>query len=189
MARKKTFDQSELYEATEQLMLEIGYDRFSFQLLADKLQVTRTALYKYYKNKNDLLNAYLNHRLKEVVERLDKMDWSMEYRDKLQLLMDLVFDYADTHKISSMVPNQKWTKENEMDSAVQQSKALHIRFFSFIQELIEEGQHKGVLKKDIPPEIIIETIFHSINIPNHAELTLEKRAFYIKKMLFEGILV
>lgn len=189
MARKKKFNQRELYEATAQLMLEIGYDRFSFQLLADKLHVTRTALYKYYKNKDDLLNAYLNNSLKEVLERLDNMDWSMDYKDKLQLLMDIVFDYADTHKISSMVPNQMWTKENEMDSSIQQSKAFHIQFFSFIQQLIEEGQHKGVLKKDIPPEIIIETIFHSINLPNRAGLPLDKRAFYIKRMLFEGILV
>ena len=94
MARKKKFNQRELYEATAQLMLEIGYDRFSFQLLADKLHVTRTALYKYYKNKNDLLNAYLNNSLKEVLERLDNMDWSMDYKDKLTLRIDCIKEMA-----------------------------------------------------------------------------------------------
>lgn len=188
MARKKTFTQEELYQATHDLMLEVGYDTFSFQLLANKLDISRTALYKYYSNKNDLLQDYLNHQLEKVVERLDATEWPSEYPEKLSTLMDLVFDYADTHAISAMVPAQRWTKENSNDPDIQRSKELHTRFFGFIQVMIEEGQRDGFLNQEIPLLVMIETIFHSINLPNRAGLSTEQRAYFVKKMLFEGIL-
>jgi len=188
MARKKTFTQEELYQATHDLMLEVGYDIFSFQMLSNKLDISRTALYKYYSNKNDLLQDYLNHQLEKVVERLDATEWPSEYPEKLSELMNLVFDYADTHAISAMVPDQLWTKENANDPDIQRSKELHARFFGFIQVMIEEGQRDGFLNQEIPLLVMIETIFHSINLPNRAGLSTEQRAYFVKKMLFEGIL-
>lgn len=188
MARKKTFTQEELYQATHDLMLEVGYDIFSFQLLANKLDISRTALYKYYTNKYDLLQDYLKHQLEKVVERLDATEWPAEYPEKLSALMDLVFDYADTHAISAMVPAQQWTKENANDPDIQRSKELHARFFGFIQVMIEEGQRDGFLNQEIPLMVMIETIFHSINLPNRAGLSTDQRAYFVKKMLFEGIL-
>lgn len=188
MARKKTFDQKELYQATEELMLAVGYDQFSFQLLADKLQITRTALYKYYRNKNVLLNDFLNASLEEVVRRLEAIEWPDSYPQKLDELMAVIFDYADTHAISAMVPTQKWTAENADDPEIQRSRRLHTEFFGFVQRVVEEGQKKGYLKAEIPSALIIETIFHSINLPNRAGISPDVRAVYVKKMLFEGIL-
>ncbi|WP_319467983.1 TetR/AcrR family transcriptional regulator [uncultured Trichococcus sp.] len=188
MARKKTFTQEELYQATHDLMLEVGYDTFSFQMLSNKLDISRTALYKYYSNKNDLLQDYLNYQLEKVVERLDATEWPSEYPEKLSELMNLVFDYADTHAISAMVPDQQWTKENADDPDIQRSKELHARFFGFIQVMIEEGQRDGFLNQEIPLLVMIEAIFHSINLPNRAGLSTEQRAYFVKKMLFEGIL-
>lgn len=188
MARKKTFTQEELYQATHDLMLEVGYDIFSFQLLSKKLDISRTALYKYYTNKNDLLQAYLNHQLEKVVDQLDSTDWPSAYPEKLSQLIDLVFAYADTHAISAMVPARQWTKDNAHEPDIQRSKELHRKFFGFIQAVVEEGQREGYLKQEIPPLVLIETIFHSINLPNRAGLSAEQRAYFVKKVLFEGIL-
>ncbi|MGP6138984.1 MULTISPECIES: TetR/AcrR family transcriptional regulator [unclassified Jeotgalibaca] len=188
MARKKTFTQQELYQATHDLMLEVGYDNFSFQMVSKKLDITRTALYKHYTNKDELLQAYLNHQLEKVVAQMDATEWPVAYPEKLSALIDLVFTYADTHAISAMVPTRKWTKENAGDPDIIKSKELHTRFFGFIQQIIEEGKEKEYLNPEIPSMVIIETVFHSINLPNQAGLSFEERAYFVKKMLFEGIL-
>ncbi|MGO4940749.1 TetR/AcrR family transcriptional regulator [Fundicoccus sp. Sow4_D5] len=187
MARKKTFTQDELYQATHDLMLAVGYDSFSFQLLSKELDVSRTALYKYYGNKADLLRDYLNQQMEEIVERLSTAEWPLEYQAKLSHLLDIVFDYADTHRISNMVPAQKWTKATEDSPDVQRSKELHIQFFTFIQGMIEEGQADGFLDQTIPPMIMVESIFHSITLPNRSGLSANERVHYLKKMLFDGI--
>lgn len=187
MARKKTFTQEELYQATHDLMLEVGYDIFSFQMLSKKLDISRTALYKHYANKNELLQAYLNDQLEKVVERLDSTEWSSDYAAKLSELVDFVFAYADTHAISAMVPNRQWTNENAHDPDIQRSKELHSEFFGFIQAVIEEGQQTDYLTSEIPAIVMIEMIFHSINLPNRTGLSAEKRSYFVKKILFEGI--
>lgn len=188
MARKKTFTQEELHQAIHDLMLKEGYDNFTFQLLAAELDITRTALYKHFTNKDELLNVYLNVQLERVVEQMEHTEWPESYPEKLSALIDLVFSYADTHRISAMVPTQKWTKENEENPDVIKSKDLHRRFFGFIQTVVKEGTKLKYLNAEIPAVIIIETIFHSINLPNRMGLTAKEQLYFVKKMLFEGIL-
>ncbi len=187
MARKKTFTQTELFQATHELMLAVGYDNFSFQLLANELDITRTALYKYYGNKTDLLRDYLNHQMEDIVEQLSTALWPSDYQEKLSHLIDLILDFTETHRISNMVRDQKWNQVADDSPEVQRSKELHSQFFSFIYGMIEEGQNSGFLDATIPPLVIVETIFHSIMLPNHAKLNPEERAYYLKKMLFNGI--
>lgn len=188
MARKKTFTQDELYQAAHDLMLEVGYDSFTFQALSQKIDVSRTALYKYYANKDDLLQSYLGDQLEKVVDRMDSTNWPSSYPEKLSELMDLIFDYAETHLISAEVPAQQWSGENADEPGIIRSKELHAQFFRFIKKTIEEGQTIGYLKKDIPSLIIIETIFHSINLPNRTGLSAKEHGFFVKKILFKGII-
>ncbi|WP_373710692.1 TetR/AcrR family transcriptional regulator, partial [Jeotgalibaca porci] len=89
MARKKTFTQAELYQATHELILKVGYANFTFQLLSKELDITRTGLYKHFSNKDELLNAYLNAKLEEVVEQVEKTQWPDNYLDKLDEVINL----------------------------------------------------------------------------------------------------
>ncbi len=188
MARKKTFTQEELYTATHQLMLEEGYDQFNFMKLAKALDVTRTALYKYYNNKDELLQDYLKTRMQNFVKRIETTDWSENYEEKLSELLNLVFDFADIHRISLQVPRQQWNEENKDLPDIRESKQLHQTFFNFIQGVIEEGQQNGFLDAEIPSLILIEIILHSVTLPNMSGLSTEKRYYFLKKILFKGIL-
>lgn len=188
MAREKKFTQNELYQATHNLILEVGYEKFSFMLLSKKMTVSRAALYKYYGNKDELLQEYLNDQMEQMVRNIDVIEWSTDFKEKLSQLIDLIFKYADTHTISNMVPTQNWTNENKNRPDIQKAKQLHDVFFSFIQKVITEGQTQGYLLMNIPPMLIIEQIFHSITLPNRAGLSATERANYIKEILFYGIL-
>lgn len=188
MARKKTFTQDELYAATHQLMLAEGYDQFNFMKLAKALDVSRTALYKYYSNKDDLLREYLNDQMYESVKRIETTEWHENYVEKLSQLLDLIFDYADVHNISTQVPNKKWAQENQHEADIQESKQLHERFFNFIQDVIIEGQEKGILNPELPSFLLIETIFHSLMLPNRGGFSAQKRSEFMKVILFTGIL-
>ncbi|MBZ6527701.1 TetR/AcrR family transcriptional regulator [Aerococcaceae bacterium DSM 111021] len=188
MARKKTFTQEELYIATHQLMLEDGYDQFNFMKLAQALNVSRTALYKYYSNKDELLRDYLLNQMEDFVRRIETTEWPENYEEKLSELLDLVFDFSDTHRITTQVQGQRWTKENEHQPDIQKSKQLHQTMFKFIHEVITEGQQIGYLDPEIPSLMLIETIFHSVTLPNRAGLSGKKRSYFMKKLLFKGIL-
>ncbi|MFL2133786.1 TetR/AcrR family transcriptional regulator [Desemzia sp. FAM 23990] len=188
MVRERKFTQDELYQATHNLILEVGYEKFSFMLLSKQLHISRAALYKYYGNKDELVQEYLNDQMEQMVKNIESIEWSTDFKEKISQLIDLIFKYADTHAISNMIPTQNWTKENKNLPNVQRAKQLHNIFFSFIQKVIEEGQNQGYLLADIPSMFIIEQLFHSITLPNRARLSATARANYIKEMLFYGIL-
>ncbi|AQS53316.1 putative HTH-type transcriptional regulator [Jeotgalibaca dankookensis] len=188
MARERKFTQEELFLATHKLMLILGYEQFSFLKLSQELQVSRSALYKYYKNKDELLRDYLNEKLEEMVIKMSSAKWPTDYSEKLSQLIHLIFEYADTHLISDMVSTVKWTEINRNDPGVKRAITLHQQFFSFIESVIEEGKDKGVLNKEIPSSIIIEMLFHSILLPNRAGLTELQRAEHITNIVLYGIL-
>lgn len=188
MARERKFTQEELFFATHKLMLILGYDQFSFLKLSEELQVSRSALYKYYKNKDALLRDYLNIKLEEMVNKMSSTKWAPNYNEKLSQLIYLIFEYADTHSISDMIPTSRWTEINRNDPAVKRAITLHHQFFSFIESVIEEGKDKGILNQEIPSSIIIEMLFHSITLPNRAGLTELQRAEQITNIVLYGIL-
>ncbi|WHZ31072.1 TetR/AcrR family transcriptional regulator [Desemzia incerta] len=188
MVREKKFTQDELYRATHKLILEVGYDNFSFMLLSKRLQISRAALYKYYTNKDDLILDYLTDQMEQLVLQLKSIEWSSDFKEKLSQLIALIFEYADTHAISYMIPSQKWNNENANLSHVQKSKEFHTTFYSFIQQTIEEGQEKGYLLETVPSMLIIELIFHSITLPNRTGLNTVERTNHITEILLHGIL-
>lgn len=55
MARERKFTRDDLYETTKYMLLENGYEGFTFSKLAEKLNVSRGAIYKYFNNKDELI--------------------------------------------------------------------------------------------------------------------------------------
>lgn len=188
MVREKKFTQDELYRATHKLILEVGYDKFSFMLLSKRLHISRAALYKYYANKDELILDYLTAQMEQLALQLKSIEWSTDFKEKLSQLIALIFEYADTHAISYMIPSQKWNSENIDFSHVQKSKELHTNFYIFIQKTIEEGQDKGYIVQTVPSMLIIEQLFHSITLPNRTNLSTAERKMYLTEIFLYGIL-
>lgn len=187
MAREKKFSTEDIYEETHQLLMSVGYDKFSFGLLASSLKVSRAAIYKYYTNKDELIYDYMISEMEQMVDDLEKLDWAADYFVQFQQLFALIFEYSDIHQISFMIPGDRIANEEKMKEKKQQSQVLHKRFFEQIQTFIQTGQQKGHIKNTIPESLIIELIFHSVTIPNRTGLSQEKRADYLQEIICQGI--
>lgn len=187
MAREKKFSTEDIYQEAHSLLMAVGYDKFSFGLLANSLNVSRAAIYKYYTNKDELIYDYMISEMEKMVDDLEKLDWSTDYPAQFQQLFALIFEYGDVHQISFMIPNKQIADDEKMKEKTQQSQMLHKRFFQQIQIFIQTGQNKGYIKKNIPESIIIELIFHSVTIPDRAGLSQSERAHYLQEIICQGI--
>jgi len=74
MARESKFTKSELYQATNRLLLQYGYAGFHFGLLAEQLNVSRAALYKYFNNKDELITEYMAYEMEQFMQDLEKVN-------------------------------------------------------------------------------------------------------------------
>lgn len=70
MARERKFSLNELFQQTKQLLLEHGYEGFTFGLLAERLGVSRAAIYKHFENKEEAITAYMVDEMEQVFAKL-----------------------------------------------------------------------------------------------------------------------
>lgn len=66
-----------LIEAVLVLVDEIGLERFSIRVLAQRIGVFPSSIYWYFPTYNWLLAALVNHCLNELDPQTDVQDWKM----------------------------------------------------------------------------------------------------------------
>ncbi|AEB30569.1 transcriptional regulator, TetR family [Carnobacterium sp. 17-4] len=188
MAREKKFSTDDIYLQTHNLLIKEGYEKFSFSLLAKSLKVSRAAIYKYYTNKDELISDYLVGQMKQMMEEFHQINLSLDFTDQFDQLFELIFKYREVHLISNALPHDKMVISTEKQKQKELiSGEVHGHFFNYIQQFIQTGKTNGYIKKEIPDSLIVGIIFHSINIPDHSNLSSKERAYFIKMIIKNGI--
>ncbi|WP_168733987.1 TetR/AcrR family transcriptional regulator [Metabacillus sediminilitoris] len=82
-----SFQAKELFQTTKHSLIELGYDGFTFSLLADKLNVARGTLYKYYENKDELISSFLVFEMNEFLLELKQIDTIKGFKRQFDFLM------------------------------------------------------------------------------------------------------
>ncbi len=188
MAREKKFSTQEVFKMTNSLLLVNGYEGFSFSLLAEALQVSRAALYKYYLNKEELIMDYMIYEMDRYVKELEKMDHTLMFEDQLDRLLKIIFQYKDIHQILGVAHQ---IQENGMESIAQKKSVLeklHLDMYQCLSGFILKGKKEEILSDQVPNELILGFIFQSIAIPNHQQIPDEKWIALIKELICHGII-
>lgn len=187
MARERKFSTGELFQVTKQLLLEHGYEGFTFGLLADRLEVSRGAIYKYFENKEELIMNFMLYEMEQFLSDLKRIESQNGFEAQFDFLISLFFSNADIQeliKIGQQIPvngNQK-VKENK-----QQLERLHLYMYQNLQDFVSLGKQEQKLKSDLPDALILGYIFQSVLIPNHFGIPHSVWIDSLKKVIRHGM--
>ena len=94
MVRESTGGTRERIKAVAlELFTEQGYEKTSLREIAERLNVTKAALYYHFKSKDDIVASFVEERL----ERMDALiAWADEQPATLDTRRELISRYADT---------------------------------------------------------------------------------------------
>lgn len=188
LARERKFSTDELYQATKQMLLEHGYEGFSFSLLAEKLEVSRGAIYKYFDNREELITSFMLHEMKLFLEELKEINNIPVFEEKFTFLLELIFKNSTVPpliEIGQRIP----TNENKtVQMNISQLENLHLDMYKLLQGFIKLGREEQKLKSSIPDSLILGIIFQSIMIPNHFGISQSDWVSSIKEILCYGFL-
>lgn len=150
-----TNDQKELLEKCLSYFLKYGIREMSNDKLAKALGISTKTLYKYFINKEQLLEQAAQLFHKQQYEMLNSLPvapnaaiqfyeiWeqgvAIEYDVNKAFFKDLSYYYPEV--------------------ADRIEKSISKKFIRKFQELLERGILKGDLRNDIIPEVIMESIF------------------------------
>ena len=101
-----------------ELFIEQGYEGTSLREIADRLDITKAALYYHFRSKDDILQTLLepfDTLLDELLQRLEAAHDVEAWADALTWVVDKVFDYLDGDDcVLEHEPLQRLAAEGQM---------------------------------------------------------------------------
>ncbi|MFQ5602989.1 MAG: TetR/AcrR family transcriptional regulator [bacterium] len=182
-----------ILETARNQFLNIGYKKVTTEEIASELGISKKTLYKYFSQKNKLLDAIVELTLIEIRSGCEKIlyDEELEFSQKLAALMAFMGE-----KISKFL-KRPFLREMQKNAPQIWTKIENFRkemIFTNFTKLIEEGIKKGEFRADVNHHLVVLIYFNAVQNIIHPEVLAEMpfsaaEAFQeIIKTLFQGIL-
>ncbi|MEH7117994.1 TetR/AcrR family transcriptional regulator [Neobacillus vireti] len=187
MARERKFSTEDLFQVTEQMLLTHGYEGFSISPLAEQLEISRGAIYKYYENKEELITDYMLYKMEHFLVELKEIETIDGFDAQFDFLINIIFKNSTIpHMIEigrRITINNKKVQENN-----EKREKLHLDMYHHLQGFISLGRQEAKLRETLPDPLILGFIFQTILIPNHFGIPHSQWVSSIKEMIRHGML-
>ena len=187
MARERKFTTKDIFVETKKLLLELGYERYNIGLLAEKLNVSRAAIYKYYTNKDELIVDFMLAEMEEMLAQFNNVEKELPFEEQLNSVINTIFASKDLHQMLAFA-HQIDAKENEeIAQKLDLLNKQHLLLYKPLMQLIAKGKQEQKIHQNLPDSVMISFIFQSITIPNH--MNEPKEVFFesIRTLILNGL--
>lgn len=169
-----------ILDAAIRVFARKGFYNSTIADVAKAAEVAEGTIYLYFKNKDDLLISIFEHSMdlfiQEVSHELEGVEDPKEKIKKfLSLHLKLVQKNPELAQVLQIELRQssKFMKEYE--------GGKFSEYLNLVRSILEEGQEKGVFRKDLEPRILRRAIFGAVD-----ELALEWLLMAKKKYSLEA---
>ena len=142
----------EIIETAEKLFREKGYSNTSIEAIIQEMGVAKGTFYYYFKSKEDVLQAIVDHTLDQIVAMAEQVanDESMDALTKMELILS-----------NSQIGNED-TKEVAEHLHLPANRELHevtniqtvLRLSPILAQIVEQGNEEKVFNTKRPLETI-----------------------------------
>lgn len=146
--------------AAAKMFAERGYQRTSFNDIANQLQIDRASLYYYVGNKSDLFEAVAMTPIEYNIQALAEVTASDISPDKkLRLVIEQLMTSFEDNFPKLYIFIREDLRKLDVD-AVRSKKAadLQRRYYDLFIDVVREGQASGVLRDELTPAVIAYSI-------------------------------
>lgn len=164
MARKKSFDETEVLEKALRLFWEKGYNATSVQDLVDHLGINRASLYDTWGDKHGLYLETLKHyRLKSSSLLLQQLRSDKSAREIVKdFLYGVVYDNTHDHMSKGCFLANSATELANCDGEVRKMFSENrLKMEAVFNELIKEGQENGEFSNRHSSQALARFIFNT----------------------------
>jgi AcrR family transcriptional regulator len=160
----------ELIETAEELFKTKGCEETSVSDIVRKVGVAQGTFYYYFQSKDDILDAVLDHYLRDHLERTVRdiiADGSKDALQKLQLIIGatLSFQTGEKNLIEFLHADRNLVSHQKYMVKVQET------FVPLITELVEEGIREGLFELPYPRETVEYLLAMFTYLHDYAALT------------------
>ncbi|MFM9278728.1 TetR/AcrR family transcriptional regulator [Paenibacillus jiagnxiensis] len=132
-----------IFQATIQLLNEIGFSEISMSKIAKRAQVSPGTIYVYFENKEDMLRKlFLNVEQKISSSMFEGLHHSLPVKARFELIMSNYIEFILNHKDEFLFYEQFCNSPLVENLYLEDSSLMFQPFY----KLIEEGKEQKLLK-------------------------------------------
>jgi TetR/AcrR family fatty acid metabolism transcriptional regulator len=158
MMDKASKRQQEIIESAGKLLMEKGVKGLTTKNLAQEMEFSESALYRHFKNKEDIIVLLLDYLGNNIKERLDVIsEKNSNSVEKLQKLFNSQFQYFsdNPHFVVAILSEGLFDESEKINQAIM--KIINYKT-QIITSIIEQGKQN----REITAEIETQEIVHII---------------------------
>lgn len=187
MARERKFTDDHLFKETKELIINDGYEAFTFSKLASRLGVSRGSLYKYYENKDELISEFLMYEMARFLTDFDKLNKNADFQSQFNELIDFIFTHNNIYEVLDIIGQIPAPTTNRALNNKSRISEYYISMYQQFEGFIELGRREGFIKEHLPTAVLLGMIFQIIAIPNHFNIPEDEWVASIKEILSSGM--
>ncbi|MGG1659081.1 TetR/AcrR family transcriptional regulator [Brevibacillus sp. NRS-1366] len=185
MARQKLHI-DELYEVTGKILIEKGYAGFHFKLVSDQLNVSRSTIYEYFSNKDELIASLMVHLMDTIMAEYDGLDHGEAPLKRLRMIFDSFMKYAHIHQILLFAPFVNREATATVKKAMTTLRQQHHTLNRMLTDVIDTCKEVGSIRADIPSSLVAGLLFQAIQIPKNRDIPEAEWNNLIFTVMLEG---
>lgn len=141
-----------ILEAALVLFAERGYDGTTVPMIADKAHVGAGTIYRYFENKEALVNALFQYCVKDFSSRLSRyiMDDTLNIREQFRQIFHTMVEYAEEN-IEGLLFIESHNNAYYLDDT---SSKLFNEMLDNVRDVLERGKKLGFIKDFISDALI-----------------------------------
>jgi AcrR family transcriptional regulator len=165
--REREIRSKDIIDAAESLFFSKGYDDVSMNDIAHETEMARGTLYKYFKNKNDIIAAIAIRASKIITEMFQKIDENNHTGiEKIRTICLIYYDFYKQHKGYYEAYYHSGLFNNEGSENLENLRTIRTKTFQIVINALNEGINDGTIRDDIDPiatSLIMLSMSNAVN--------------------------
>jgi AcrR family transcriptional regulator len=160
----------EILGAAKALFVELGFENVSTQRIAERVGISKTALFSYYRTKDEILSQLIRDALAELDRTLTQIDRSAP--DTVTWLRRFVagyitfgLKYPDEYRLAFMIikPDRKLADAQRPQPAGEAAQT-GVAVFRRLEERIQNAITEGAIRRDLgSASVVAQVLWTSVH--------------------------
>jgi len=177
--RKNSEKYYRIIEAATKIFAKKGFYQSKISEIAKEAKVADGTIYIYFENKDDILISLFEEQMKAVIDNMEVQIFGIDDpARKLERFasthLDLIEKNQDMAEIIQVELRQsgKFMKEYKNEKFIQ--------YLDIIEDIISEGQKRGIFKKDVIPKVAKRAFFGALDEVSRFWVLSSRRQYDIR---------
>ncbi|MFC6197350.1 TetR/AcrR family transcriptional regulator [Ponticaulis profundi] len=185
--RRRRRVRDEIIDAAERVFREEGPEGLSIRRLADEIDYSPSAIYKYFASKTELMTCLKEAFFERLIKRIEEVTSNPD-RPKERIIRDCVETYIHTaierphHYIAAF---SSLDEEGDPAPAFKEAcpESSRMKAYEALLDQVNQGVEAGLFRRDLPRDLTAKSLWSSmhglallmIHIPGFGEMDIGGR--------------